>query len=194
MERRNGRPTPAPRLTLLMGAEGAGKSRWTRLNRDQLPEMLLEQEMKTGSLARHEAARWRASAIRQGVPFGIETTFTGAWRHDLVQQALNRGYSITAIFVGTANPTVNINRVRLRHRAGRGRYVADTTLRRHWRSAQSNLIEHARAMDVIRVIDSTAHPTVEVARIRLRTEVHLKTPPAWTVALLAGLTAARRTR
>ena len=178
-----------------MGANGAGKSRWTELNRDQLPELFINREMRTDrSVTCPEAARWRAEALRERASFGIETTFTRAWRHGLVREALERGYSITAIFVGTANASVNISRVRLRHRAGKGHHVAETTVRRRWASVQSNLVEHARAMNVIRIIDSTADPAVEVARIGGRTEVYLETPPAWTVALLAGLAAARHAR
>ena len=65
-------------------------------------------------------------------------------------------------------------------------------VRRRWHSAQSNLVEHARAINVTRVTDSTADPAGEVARIGRRTEVYLETPPRWTAALLTELATPRR--
>ena len=183
----------APSLTLLMGANGAGKSRWAARFRDQLPSLFLNREMRADrTVLCPEAARWRALCIRDRRTFGIETTFTRAWRRRLLRDALERGFSLRAVFLGTADPALNVARVRERHRSGAGHLVPSSTVRRRWSTCQSNLVDHAGAFDSIRVIDSTADDVVEVVRIAGTTELYVETPRPWIVALLAGIQASRR--
>ena len=124
--------------------------------------------------------------------FGIETTFTRVWRHRLVRDALERVYSLTAIFMGTCHAALNVARVGQRHRSGSGHLVSSSTIRRRWHACQSNLVDHAVAFDYIRLIDSTGDPPVEVARFGRGLEVYAETPAPWVVAFLAGLQASWR--
>ena len=182
-----------PTLTLLMGANGAGKSRWAGLFRSELPLLFLNREMRPDRATLcPDAARWRAGCLRDRRTFGIETTFTRTWRHQLVRDALEQGYALTAVFLGTADAAVNMARVRHRHRLGSGHLVPWSTVQRRWRTCQSNLVDLAGAFDLIRLIDSTLDPAVEVARIGRGAEVYVEAPPPWVVALLAGIQVSRR--
>ena len=188
-----GAPPEAPTLTLLMGANGAGKSRWAGRFRDELPSLFLNREMRADRMVLcPEAARWRALCVRDRRTFGIETTFTRAWRHGLIRDALERGFSLAAIFVGTADPALNVARVRARHRSGAGHLVAPSTVRRRWHACQSNLVVHAAAFNLIRIVDSTVGEAVEVVRIGRSTELYVESPAPWIVALVAGVRGSRR--
>ena len=172
-----------------MGANGAGKSRWTRLHREAFPLVFYDPEVppgRVGFCADHGVAR--ARHLRAGETFGLETTFTRRWRLGLVREAVSRGYFLEAVFVGTADPVFNVGRVLDRHRAGSGHLVPAATVRRRWIAAQDNLVLLAGAFSTIRIIDSTFDPAVLCAVVsRAALSLRVSAPPAWVAVLVARL-------
>ena len=68
-----------PRVVLLMGANGAGKARWTRRHRDELPDQFFNQEATTDWLGLcPDIAAARARCLAARASFGIETTSRGS--------------------------------------------------------------------------------------------------------------------
>ena len=62
-----------PSLVLLMGANGAGKSRWTRQHREELPDDFFNREATTNRLGLcPDVAAARAKCLAAGASFGIE--------------------------------------------------------------------------------------------------------------------------
>ena len=186
--------TTAPRLVLLMGANGAGKSTWTAAHRAELPDRFFNREATTGRLGLcPDVDRARRSCLAERASFGIETTFTRRWRHALVRMALAAGYRIDAIFIGTASSRINVERVRARHRAGRGHLVPPRTVHRRWESVQDNLVAVAGRLATVRLLDSTFTPTRAIAVYDAAGPLlQVADPPRWCTALLAGLSGARR--
>ena len=179
-----------PRVVLLMGANGAGKSHWTRTHRDELPEHFFNREATTDRLGLcPDATAARSRCLAAEVSFGIETTVTRLWRLGLLREAATRGYVLEAIFVGTADPKINVRRVRRRTERNEGHPVPGQTIRRRWRRVQENLIAQRAAFRSIRIIDSTNDPAVEAARINEdgTTTMVVREPDGWIVGLIAGL-------
>ena len=103
-----------PRVVLLMGANGAGKSRWTRRHRNELPDDFFNREATTDRLGLcPDVAAARAKCLAAGASFGIETTFTRQWRLGLLREAATSGYEVDVIFVGTEDPTYSFSGVAL---------------------------------------------------------------------------------
>ena len=125
-----------PALTLLMGADGAGKTSWRRRRREQLPDWFLDPEWVADGVGdwNTDDARRRADeliadqidkAIARRDDFGIETTYTDEPSRALVERAKTAGYRIRGYFIGTETPAINIERIH-------GRTEADKeALRRH---------------------------------------------------------------
>ena len=125
-----------PGFVLVMGANGAGKSTGSVPAGASSPRSSRTARCADRSMLCEEAAGWRARRLEERASFGIETTFTRAWRHRLVREAVERGYSLTAVFLGTSRPAVNTARVRRRHRLGEAHLVAPSTIRRRGGSRQ----------------------------------------------------------
>ena len=175
-----------PRLVLLMGANGAGKSRWTREHRTELPEHFFNREATTDRLGLcPNVAAARARCLASGTSFGIETTFTRAWRRSLLRDAAAGGFLVDAILIGTEKASINIQRVRERAKRNEGHLVPRGTVRRRWSRVQENLITERAAFRSIRIIDSTNDPPIETARIDdERRRILIENPAAWISALI----------
>ena len=129
-----------------MGANGAGKSRWTRHHRDELPDQFFNREATTDRLGLcPDVAAARARCLAAGVSFRIETTFTRRWRPCLLHEAATGGYAVDVIFVGTLDPGINVRRVRRRAECNEGHLVPRHTVRRRWNRVQDNLVAQRAA-------------------------------------------------
>ena len=101
---------------------------------------------------------------------------------------LGADYLLEAVFVGTADPLINVGRVGDRHRAGSGHLVPAATVRRRWTAVQDNLVSLAGAFSTISIIDSTFDPAVLCAVVsRAALSLRVSAPPAWVAVLVARL-------
>ena len=131
-----------PRLTVVIGANGAGKTTWARKHRETLPKPFYNADSIAEGLGdANDAALQRAARklvddriqrdLSEGNTFGFESTYSGRSRPDIVRTAKRLGYTTRAVYLGTETVAINIRRVRKRVEEGgapcrRGR--SETTL------------------------------------------------------------------
>ena len=202
MSRLRGR-SAGPELTVVIGANGAGKTTWTQQHRERLPVPFYNADSIAEGLGdandaglQRDARRIVDEAIERDLEnrrsFGFESTYSGKSRPAIVERAARLGYCVRAVFIGTAHPDVNVHRVRKRVEEG-GHLVQETEIIRRWSAARSNLIQSRHAFDRLTLIDSSGPEIRVVARTRDRI-LHPNEPvPAWARPILDA-ERVRRTR
>ena len=142
----------ARRFVVVTGANGAGKSTWCRAHPEELPSNFYDADSIAQGLGSYDdptlqfEARTRVDAaigrhLEQNESFGFESTYSGASRPCIARRASELGYATDAIFVGTRDPSINIDRVAARVRARTGHHVPESEIRRTWTAAQDNLVK-----------------------------------------------------
>lgn len=158
-----------PRLVVVVGANGAGKTTWTRRHRDRLPADFYNADSIAEGLgdanspeqqarARALVDREIAERLRRGESFGFESTYSWSSRPAIVRDASARGYETHAMFLGTNHPEINIARVRRRVLEG-GHDVPVSEIVRRWSAAWENLLTTWDVFDRIDVLDNTTDIT-----------------------------------
>ena len=137
-------------LTIVIGANGAGKTTWVRKHRALLPERFYNADSIAEGLGDANSAE-RQSEARQIVDraiqqdmnheraFGFESTYSGRSRPEIVKQARRAGYTVNALFIGTERHEINAARVAKRAEEG-GHDIAYQEVVRRWAAVQENLI------------------------------------------------------
>jgi predicted ABC-type ATPase len=109
--------------------------------------------------AAQEAERLREICLDERRSFTFETVLSTERNLGLLSRAKTAGYSIEGIFVLTANPELNVFRVKSRELSG-GHSVQPEKVRSRYAKALAN-IPYLRALcDVFRIIDNTAEPEI----------------------------------
>ena len=191
-----GHQPPIPKLTIVIGGNGAGKTTWCREHPQELPEAFYNPDAIAQDLGdwndagnQLEAGRIVNAAIRrhleQGEDFGFESTYSGRSRPRIVQTAASNGYEVWAVFIGTNGAEINIERVGQRVRSGTGHDVPIPEITRRWSAAQKNLAETAASLGTIDVLGNSHGVTRHVASITKGGIRFPATPtPAWAWALI----------
>ena len=184
-----------PVLTVVIGANGAGKTTWARATRSRLPKPFYNADSIADGLGDPDNATLQQQAreivdqaighhLRDQSSFGFESTYSGRSRPAIVEQAKTLGYATTAFFVGTAHHAINIARVRRRVREG-GHDVPDHEIIRRWTAAQENLLETWDYFDRITIIDNSGEAPVVVTGQGALDTGAAETAPQWIRELLA---------
>lgn len=157
-----------PVFTVVMGCNGVGKSAWKRANYDQLPRRYFDQDSVAGGLGDWNDPERRAEtralveakiaeAIEQGQDFGTESTYSGLPGQALVERVIGAGYRVEGVYLGTADPAINVERIQYRVRKNLGHEVAPERIPERWRYSLSNLRRTAEKFDQLRIFDNSAH-------------------------------------
>ena len=194
-----------PTLTVVIGANGAGKSTWCREHRNELPQDFYDADSIAQELGSYDdpddqvAARdfvdaRIASHFENRETFGFESTYSGISRPKAVRDAHKLGYAVRAFFLGTHNPVINIRRVANRVAAEVGHNVETAEVIRRWRDAQESLVKTAVLLDRISILDTSG----ETARVVVEFSAEQSAAPsvgrpAWAARLSARVAEARRT-
>lgn len=183
-----------PKLKIVIGANGAGKSTWCKAHQSELPLHFYNADSIANGLGDWNSAKLQQKArrfvdqeigdrLKNNEDFGFESTYSGKSRPNIIKRAAAQGYSIHAVFIGTSRPETNIERVKSRVTAKTGHDVPEAEVRRRWVAAQNNLTETAKYFDTIEVIDNDGKArTVGV----LKREGSRRSPddtPEWASAL-----------
>ena len=188
-----------PRLVIVIGANGAGKSTWCHHHRRELPACFYDADSIAQGLGSYddaahqrEARAWVDRRIEEhlaaGESFGFESTYSGASRPNFVRRAHDLGYDVQAIFIGTGDVSINIDRVAMRVRQRTGHDVPVGEITRRWSACQENLVQTANLFGGIRLIDNTTHVSVTVAQLSGRSIVQAtELRPPWAAQLAAAI-------
>lgn len=191
-----GHRPPIPKLTIVIGGNGAGKTTWCRGHPHELPEAFYNPDAIAQDLGdwndvgnQREAGRIVNAAIRRHLEqrenFGFESTYSGRSRPRIVRTAASNGYEVRVVFIGTNGPELNVERVRQRVRSGTGHDVPVPEITRRWTAAQKNLVDTAASFGAIDVLDNSHGTTRHVASIAKGGIRLPATPtPAWARTLI----------
>ncbi len=161
-------PDSRPVFTIVMGCNGVGKSAWKRHNYDQLPEHYFDQDSIAGGIGdwNSESARLRTrtfvddeilAAIENRASYGIESTYSGSPGVERVRQAIDAGYRVEGIYLGTDSPEINVERIDQRVLLGTGHRVDQKRIPERYRYSLSNLRRTAAEFDQLAVMDNSTH-------------------------------------
>jgi predicted ABC-type ATPase len=138
-----------PRLTIIAGANGCGKSTFTSrssfvydiplLDPDAIGKALQPTIPGTSAVA---AARHVLIAAQEHIhnreSFAVETTLSGQGYLRMMIDARARGFEAVLVYIGTENVELNLARIRDRVLAG-GHDVAELDVRRRYKRSFENL-------------------------------------------------------
>lgn len=164
----------APRLFVLAGTNGAGKSSIggatirarggqyfnpdeaaARIRADQ-PHLSATQ---ANSAAWHEGKRLLQQAIAQGLDYNFETTLGGRSFAKLLKDASAQGFEVRIWYVGLASPEMHLARIKARVKQG-GHDIPEADVRRRFDQSRLQLIDLLPHLAELRVYDNShpAHP------------------------------------
>jgi len=159
----------APRIYVLAGTNGAGKSSiggaMVRLagseyfNPDEAAGRLRAANpgmavAEANSAAWHEGRRLLERAIAERLSFNFETTLGGRTIVGLLEKAIEGGIEVRVWYVGLASPELHIQRVQARVRAG-GHDIPEADIRRRFDDSRHNLVRLLPGLTELRVFDNT---------------------------------------
>ena len=174
---RRGRRETMPKLTIVIGANGAGKSTWCDEHRTKrLPTDFYNADSIAQGLGSWNSPRKQRAArelvdrniethLTERSDFGFESTYSGSSRPGIVRRAKEAGYTVEAIFVGTTRPEINVKRIATRVATRTGHDVPKQEVHRRWKAAQENLAATAKYIDEIEILDNSGRKRRSVVRI-----------------------------
>lgn len=170
---------PRPKVVIVMGCNGSGKTAWKRANYDRLPEKYFDQDSIAGGIGdwNDAGARQRtreyvdaeiAKCFAERESFGTESTFSGRPGPALVARAKTEGYRVEGYYLGTVSPDVNVRRIDERVLANTGHYVDSKEVPGRYRWSLSNLRKGLDDFDLVEVTDNSEETVDRIPSPRLQ--------------------------
>lgn len=162
-------PQPAPRIFVLAGTNGAGKSSiggatirqhgGLYFNPDEAAKAIRERnpqlsQTQANSAAWHEGKRLLQQAIASRRDYAFETTLGGNSVVKLLEEAAAQGYEVRVWYAGLASPEHHIERVKARVAKG-GHDIPEADIRRRFDHSRLQLIRLLPQLAELRVYDNT---------------------------------------
>lgn len=203
---------PAPRLYVLAGVNGAGKSSlggavFRASNADYFnPD---EAAAKIRSIHRHvdtieaSSLAWNLGrsllekAIASRLNFAFETTLGGDTMTNLIAEGARNGFEVSVWYVGLSSIELHLARVKARVARG-GHDIPETLIRKRWDRSRQNLIYLLPALTRLRVFDNSAPADLvkgpaprpqlllELDRGKITSPKDLTPTPAWAKPIVAA--------
>ena len=202
----------APRIYVLAGTNGAGKSsiagamllgrRVEYFNPDAAARRILAANPRASQTQANGAAwlegrRLLERAIAERLDFAFETTLGGRTITGLLERAAARGIEVRVWYVGLSSPDLHVARVRARVAKG-GHDIPESRIRERYDASRLNLIRLLPGLHELWVYDNSveADPDAGVAP-EPRLVLHLRRgtivgprdvslTPAWAKAIVAA--------
>lgn len=205
---------PQPRIYVLAGVNGAGKSSIAGAafrqegceyyNPDEVARKLMVGDL-TLSQTDANAAAWREGvrllerAIEERLDFAFETTLGGNTILGLLRRAATEGFEIYVWYAGLSSPELHIERVQARVRRG-GHHIPAENIYRRFEQSRLNLIELLPSLTALRLYDNSieADPAkgetplpmlvlhLERGSILNSADVDVKETPDWAKPIVAA--------
>ena len=202
----------APRIYVLAGTNGAGKSsiagamllrrRVEYFNPDEAARRILAanpgvSQAQANGAAWHEGRRLLERAIAERLDFAFETTLGGRTITGLLERAAAQGIEVRVWYVGLTSPALHVARVRARVAKG-GHDIPEPRIRERYDASRLNLIRLLPRLIELWVYDNSreADPHAGVAP-QPRLVLHLRRgtivgprdlsgTPEWAKAIVAA--------
>ena len=179
----------APKILVIAGPNGSGKSTLTSawdthglyINADDIKEKRDCSDLE----AAQEAERLRELCFSKRRPFTFETVLSTERNLDLLIRAKTAGFHIESVFVLTADPELNVFRVKSRELSG-GHSVPPEKIRSRYIKALANIFKLLALSDVFRLVDNTEQP--EILFIKDEAGQQIRPNRYWTVEAIEKLT------
>lgn len=168
------KPAHVPRLFVLAGTNGAGKSSiggatirargGQYFNPDEAAARIRQAQphlsaTQANSAAWHEGKRLLQHAIAHGMDYNFETTLGGKSFSTLLKDAAAKGFEVRIWYVGLASPEHHLARVKARVKKG-GHDIPEADIRRRFDQSRLQLIEllpsFGMLLDMVRSSDTVA--------------------------------------
>ena len=161
--------SPRPRIYVLAGVDGAGKSSiggtafrqngGDYYNPDEGARRLMAAdprltEMEANSAAWQQGVRLLRQAIEERLDFAFDTTLGANTIPRLLIQAASQGIGIYIWYVGLSSPALHIERVQARVRRG-GHDIAAEHIHRRYDRSRLNLVELLPHLTALRGFDNS---------------------------------------
>jgi predicted ABC-type ATPase len=202
----------APRLYVLAGVNGAGKSSIggamiraagaEYYNPDEAAKALIAanpglEQVKANAAAWRQGKRLLERAVAERLDFAFETTLGGGTMTRILAEAAAAGFEVRIFYVGLSSPELHVGRVRQRVEAG-GHDIPEADIRRRWRHSRMNLVRLLPVLTELRVYDNSAAAgpaagdppkpvlVLHVVRGEIVGPSELKGTPAWARPIVAA--------
>ena len=178
-----------PEVMFFAGPNGSGKSTITRMaktagvyiNADDIKQSSLCSDME----AAIKAEELRENAIDKRIDFTFETVLSTDRNLLLLKKAKEKGYFVRGIYILTANPEINVVRVRIREASG-GHGVPEDKIRSRYDKALALIPQLIDVCDILHIYDNTSEP---FRIFKKRKNVYYRwTNDYWTEEEIAELT------
>ena len=151
-------PKKKPRLLVIAGSNGSGKSTVTKglpliglyVNADEIKRVSRCTDLE----AAQEAEQLRELLLARRADFTFETVLSTDRNLSLLRRAKEAGYEICAVFVLTSDVEINVRRVQERAAAG-GHDVPEDKIRSRYTKSLQNLSPLVRIAGKTRVLDNS---------------------------------------
>ncbi|WP_010254370.1 zeta toxin family protein [Treponema primitia] len=156
-----------PKILCFAGPNGSGKSTITQ-NRETIGLYINADEIKkhracSDLKAAEEAEKLRELCLKETKDFTFETVLSTERNLELLERAKKVGYFIESIYVLTADPALNIFRVKSRIKSG-GHDVPVGKIRSRYYKSLANIPKLLNLCDECYIIDNTGEPDVIFAK------------------------------
>jgi len=179
----------APKILAFAGPNGSGKSTvtpaWEKvglyINADDI-------KVKRGCSdleAAREAECLRESCYSERRSFTFETVLSTERNIDLLSRAKAAGFHIESVFVLTADPELNVFRVKSRELSG-GHSVPPGKIRSRYTKSLANITKLLALSDVFRLVDNTAQPEILFTKDKAGRQI--RPNRYWTIEEIEKLT------
>jgi predicted ABC-type ATPase len=202
----------APRIYVLAGVNGAGKSSiggaavracgGEYFNPDEAARQLLAAnpkltQIEANSTAWQHGRRLLERAIAERLTFAFETTLGANTIPRLLAEATGQGIEIHLWYAGLSSPELHLARVRARVKKG-GHDIAEVDIRRRYEHSRLNLIHLLPQLTELRVYDNSAEvdpgsgkaPTLKLVlqmeRGKIIGPADLSNTPGWAKPIVAA--------
>jgi predicted ABC-type ATPase len=179
----------APKIIVFAGPNGSGKSTvtpaWEKaglyINADDIKALRGCSDLE----AAREAERLRELCLSERRSFTFETVLSTDRNLDLLSRAKAAGFHVESVFILTADPELNVFRVKARELSG-GHGVPPEKTRSRYSKSLANIPKLLVLSDVFRLVDNTARP--EILFIKDETGQQIRPNRYWTVEAITELT------
>ena len=179
-----------PEVVVFAGPNGSGKSTFTELwkppvdyiNADEIKKNLKCSDLEAAQLAEKQ----REDHVEQMSEFCFETVLSTERNLKLLKKAKEKGYFIRCYYILTADPMINVWRVRSRVEAG-GHDVPEEKIIERYDRALELVKELVKICDVCHIYDNSGSEPFRILKKR-KEEIYFDECPDWYLEDIKALT------